>query len=90
MAQTAKLEGVSLKDAGPAAVAEVDAQVQALSIEVRQKLARQRPETLGQASRISGVTPAAISLLLIHLRKGGYKAFQPSAPSMVAATESAA
>ena len=44
-------------------------QVAALSIEVRQKLARQRPETLGQASRISGVTPAAISLLLIHLKK---------------------
>jgi len=48
-------------------------QVQALSIEVRQKLARHRPETLGHASRISGVTPAAISLLLIHLRKGGYR-----------------
>jgi tRNA uridine 5-carboxymethylaminomethyl modification enzyme len=45
------------------------AAIPALSIEVRQKLARQRPETLGQASRISGVTPAAISLLLIHLKK---------------------
>jgi tRNA uridine 5-carboxymethylaminomethyl modification enzyme len=45
-------------------------QVSALSIEVRQKLNRYRPETLGQASRISGVTPAAISLLLIHLKKG--------------------
>ncbi len=43
--------------------------VKALSFEVRQKLARQRPETLGQASRISGVTPAAISLLLVHLKK---------------------
>ena len=41
----------------------------ALSMEVRQKLHRQRPETLGQASRISGVTPAAISLLLVHLKK---------------------
>ncbi|MET3513535.1 tRNA uridine 5-carboxymethylaminomethyl modification enzyme [Pseudacidovorax sp. 1753] len=51
-------------------------QVQALSIEVRQKLSKHRPETLGQASRISGITPAAISLLMIHLRKGGYKAFQ--------------
>jgi tRNA uridine 5-carboxymethylaminomethyl modification enzyme len=44
--------------------------VKALSHEVRQKLMQQRPQTLGQASRISGVTPAAISLLLIHLRKG--------------------
>ena len=46
-------------------------QVTALSIEVRQKLHRQRPETLGQAGRISGVTPAAISLLLVHLKKSG-------------------
>ncbi|MBK6851850.1 MAG: tRNA uridine-5-carboxymethylaminomethyl(34) synthesis enzyme MnmG [Burkholderiales bacterium] len=45
------------------------AQVTALSIEVRQKLARARPETLGHASRISGVTPAAVSLLLVHLKK---------------------
>jgi tRNA uridine 5-carboxymethylaminomethyl modification enzyme len=43
--------------------------VTALSIEVRQKLSAQRPRTLGQASRISGVTPAAISLLLVHLKK---------------------
>ncbi|HNL42174.1 MAG TPA: FAD-dependent oxidoreductase, partial [Ottowia sp.] len=50
-------------------------QVPALSIEVRQKLNLHRPETLGQASRISGVTPAAISLLLIHLKKGGFKGF---------------
>jgi tRNA uridine 5-carboxymethylaminomethyl modification enzyme len=42
---------------------------------VRQKLSKHRPETLGQASRISGVTPAAVSLLLIHLRKGGFKGF---------------
>jgi len=48
-------------------------QISALSIEVRQKLQRHRPETLGQAGRISGVTPAAISLLLIHLKKGGFK-----------------
>ena len=41
----------------------------ALSVEVRQKLDKHRPETLGQASRISGVTPAAISLLLVHLRR---------------------
>ncbi|MGH8649624.1 MAG: FAD-dependent oxidoreductase, partial [Burkholderiales bacterium] len=40
-----------------------------LSVEVRQKLELQRPETLGQASRISGVTPAAISVLLVHLKR---------------------
>ena len=51
-------------------------QVSALSIEARQKLAKHRPETLGQASRISGITPASISLLLIHLKKGGFKGFR--------------
>ena len=50
-------------------------EIAALSIEVRQKLDKQRPETLGQASRISGVTPAAISLLLVHLKKRGTKGF---------------
>ena len=44
--------------------------VRGLSIEVQQKLNQHRPETLGQAARISGVTPAAISLLLVHLRRG--------------------
>ncbi|MCF6338132.1 MAG: tRNA uridine-5-carboxymethylaminomethyl(34) synthesis enzyme MnmG [Gammaproteobacteria bacterium] len=44
-------------------------QVSGLSNEVSQKLAAQRPATLGQAARISGVTPAAISLLLVHLKK---------------------
>ena len=51
-------------------------QVSALSIEARQKLAKHRPETLGLASRISGITPATISLLLIHLKKGGVKGFK--------------
>ncbi|MCZ2498657.1 tRNA uridine-5-carboxymethylaminomethyl(34) synthesis enzyme MnmG [Xylophilus sp. Kf1] len=50
-------------------------QVSALSIEVRQNLQRHRPETLGQASRMSGVTPAAISLLLVHLKKRGFQGF---------------
>jgi tRNA uridine 5-carboxymethylaminomethyl modification enzyme len=44
-------------------------QVRGLSIEVQQKLNRARPETVGQASRISGVTPAAISVLLVHLKR---------------------
>lgn len=43
--------------------------VRGLSTEVCEKLGRQRPATIGQASRIDGVTPAAISLLLVHLRK---------------------
>jgi len=45
--------------------------VRGLSIEVRQKLKAHRPETVGQAARISGVTPAAISLLLVHLKRLG-------------------
>jgi tRNA uridine 5-carboxymethylaminomethyl modification enzyme len=45
-------------------------QVRGLSAEVQQTLNRHRPETIGQASRISGVTPAAISLLLVHLKRG--------------------
>jgi tRNA uridine 5-carboxymethylaminomethyl modification enzyme len=49
--------------------------VSALSHEVRQRLSKHRPETLGQASRMSGITPAAISLLLIHLKKGRFKGF---------------
>jgi tRNA uridine 5-carboxymethylaminomethyl modification enzyme len=44
--------------------------VRGLSIEVRQKLNQHKPQTLGQAARISGVTPAAISLLLVHLKRG--------------------
>jgi tRNA uridine 5-carboxymethylaminomethyl modification enzyme len=47
------------------------AQVRGLSAEVREKLARVRPVTLGQAARIPGVTPAAVSLLLIHLKRRG-------------------
>ncbi len=46
-------------------------QVSALSFEARQTLSRQRPATLGQASRMSGVTPATISLLRVHLKGRG-------------------
>jgi tRNA uridine 5-carboxymethylaminomethyl modification enzyme len=53
--------------------------VAALSIEVRQKLNLHRPETLGLASRISGVTPAAISLLLVHLKKNRFSGFTDAA-----------
>ena len=51
------------------------AQVSALSIEARQKLSKHKPETLGLASRISGITPATVSLLLVYLKKNGYKGF---------------
>ena len=47
--------------------------VQGLSNEVREKLARVRPASIGQAARVSGVTPAAVSLLLIHLKKREYR-----------------
>jgi len=43
--------------------------IRGLSKEVRQKLEQHRPETVGHASRIQGVTPAAISLLLVHLKR---------------------
>jgi tRNA uridine 5-carboxymethylaminomethyl modification enzyme len=48
--------------------------VRGLSTEVRQKLAAGRPDTVGQAARISGVTPAAISLLLVHLKRAELRA----------------
>ena len=44
--------------------------VKGLSAEVQQKLNQHKPETVGQASRISGVTPAAIALLMVHLKRG--------------------
>jgi tRNA uridine 5-carboxymethylaminomethyl modification enzyme len=45
------------------------AQVRGLSIEIRQRLQAVRPETVGQAARVYGVTPAAVSLLLVHLKR---------------------
>jgi tRNA uridine 5-carboxymethylaminomethyl modification enzyme len=60
------------------------AAVAGLSIEVRQKLSAARPETVGQASRTPGVTPAAISLLLVHLKRRS-KATGPEAPDQLAA-----
>jgi tRNA uridine 5-carboxymethylaminomethyl modification enzyme len=45
-------------------------EVRGLSIEVQQKLNQHKPGTVGQAARISGMTPAAISLLLVHLKRG--------------------
>jgi len=56
------------------------AAVRGLSTEVRQKLAQHRPETVGQAARISGVTPAAISLLLVHLKRRSANAAREAAP----------
>ena len=55
------------------------AQVRGLSMEVRQRLAQHRPDTVGQAGRIQGVTPAAISLLLVHLKRLRYGTAQDAA-----------
>jgi tRNA uridine 5-carboxymethylaminomethyl modification enzyme len=41
-----------------------------LSVEVRQRLQQARPETLGQAARLQGITPAAISVLLVYAKRG--------------------
>ena len=54
--------------------------INGLSNEVRQKLIDVQPETIGQASRISGVTPAAVSLLMVHIKKSKHlRASQKSA-----------
>jgi tRNA uridine 5-carboxymethylaminomethyl modification enzyme len=57
------------------------AEVRALSFEARQTLSRQRPETLGAASRLSGITPAAVSLLLVHLKKRSASKGRTGAPT---------
>ncbi|MEO7400771.1 MAG: tRNA uridine-5-carboxymethylaminomethyl(34) synthesis enzyme MnmG, partial [Polaromonas sp.] len=59
-------------------------QVAALSFEARQTLAKYRPETLGMASRVSGITPATISLLLVHLKKNLWKNTHPLKPAEAA------
>ncbi len=61
-------------------------QVSALSFEARQTLAKHRPETLGMASRISGITPATISLLLVHLKKNLWKNTVPLQAADASAT----
>ena len=65
-------------------------QVAALSFEARQTLAKHRPETLGLASRISGITPATVSLLLVHLKKNLWKNTTPLATSQPAAEKAEA
>jgi tRNA uridine 5-carboxymethylaminomethyl modification enzyme len=62
-------------------------QVTALSIEARQTLAKHKPQTLGLASRISGVTPATVSLLLVYLKKNGYKGFNGKESAALVAEE---
>ena len=65
VARAAKAEATALP-------ADMDySQVRGLSKEVQQKLTEHRPETIGQAGRIQGVTPAAISLLIVHLKRQG-------------------
>ncbi|WP_349604372.1 tRNA uridine-5-carboxymethylaminomethyl(34) synthesis enzyme MnmG [Cupriavidus sp. DF5525] len=63
-------------------------EVRGLGFEVSQKLNQHRPETLGQASRISGVTPAAISLLLVHLKKKGLGRTRADSADSAAGTNS--
>ncbi|RQU86065.1 tRNA uridine-5-carboxymethylaminomethyl(34) synthesis enzyme MnmG [Burkholderia cenocepacia] len=62
-------------------------EVRGLSFEVSQKLNEFRPETIGQASRISGVTPAAISLLMVHLKRRGLGRRNGTAAEAAAAAE---
>lgn len=59
-------------------------EVQGLSIEAQQKLNTHRPQTIGQAGRISGITPAAISLLLVYLKKKNRSKIIANSPEKVA------
>ncbi|MBA2689985.1 MAG: tRNA uridine-5-carboxymethylaminomethyl(34) synthesis enzyme MnmG [Burkholderiales bacterium] len=70
-------EEISRQDANHALRLPLDldyAGVRGLSKEVQQRLNQHKPETLGQAARIQGITPAAIALLLVHLKRGDFKA----------------
>jgi tRNA uridine 5-carboxymethylaminomethyl modification enzyme len=72
--QFKKLEGKLLPD-------DLDyGQIHGLRIEARQKLGRIKPRSVGQASRISGVSPADISVLLVYLEQMGRKGNSPPVP----------
>jgi tRNA uridine 5-carboxymethylaminomethyl modification enzyme len=61
-----------------------------LSVEVQQNLGRHRPETIGQAARISGVTPAAVSILLVYAKRGFANAIVGADPDRASLQSSAA
>ena len=69
--QRAQIARQRAQDGTPIPEALDYSRVRGLSAEVREKLIRHRPENVGQAGRISGVTPAALSLLLVHLKRAG-------------------
>ncbi len=77
--QAAEIEKTRLHEQTPMPADFDYSAVRGLSAEVSQKLEQQRPVTLGQAARISGVTPAAISLLIIHLKKRAHWALRKQA-----------
>jgi tRNA uridine 5-carboxymethylaminomethyl modification enzyme len=66
------------------------ARLRGLSVEVQQKLNRHRPETIGQAARISGVTPAAVSILLVYAKRGFARGSGPSEAEATGAVQPAA
>ncbi len=86
VAQAARYEGLRLP-------ASFDyGEVKALSIEARQRLNQHQPQTLGQASRIPGLTPAAMALLLVHFKKGQPRAIgsavqSADAPALAGTTQ---
>ena len=77
---------VARNEASDATVLPVDLDyrtVRGLSIEVQEKLNRHRPETLGQAARIPSITPAAVSLLLVHLKRSSRPPASATAPEVI-------